>query len=50
MKKIKLEIVKFNNLYRLCKTIETDTGMNLIILFTGSKADCERMKREYEKK
>lgn len=44
-KTIKYEIVKYQDHYRLCKTIETPTGMNLIICFTGSKSGCEEMKK-----
>lgn len=45
MKTIKYEIVKYQDHYRLYKIIETNTGMNMIVKFTGSRNACEEMKK-----
>ena len=46
MKKIiKYEISRYQDHYRLYKIIETDTGMNMIVKFTGSRIACEEMKK-----
>ena len=48
MKTSKYEVVRYQDHYRLYKTIETPTGMNLIVKYTGSKDACLKKKKELE--
>lgn len=43
--KIKYEVNKINNEYRLCIIKETKTGMNIDFIMRGTKKDCEEEKK-----